>query len=602
MIPIKFSDLNYWSCSFFREARKFTKEDYISFTGDFIVFIHPETKHYFLTSRGDAARVFFLNNLAPFDPFKELKSRDYLIFNIEDDLSVLPYVGHKEVFALLIGKTGEPCGVLMDVQNIYELHYEMQSGFYRRNLQLDFKNSIINNIQEEIFITDEYGFVQFLNPYAEEVCGVKLEDVIGMHVDDLEKNGIISSSISKEVYRTKKMANQLMDLQTGETVLATGIPMFDSNGNLKNVLSTSKNLESMRNVMAKMNQLSNELNEKQERIAELQKKVIEQENYVIESPAMKKVESLIYKVAPTNATVLIEGESGTGKGVIAELIHKLSNRSDKPFLKVNCAMIPEHLLESEFFGYEPGSFTGANRSGKKGKFELADGGTIFLDEIGEMPLILQAKILEFLQDREIIRVGGVKRIAVDVRIIVATNRDLRDMVAKQQFRNDLFYRLNVMPIFLEPLRNRTEDILPLCRLFLHKYNIRFAKSKSFAPEAIAFFLKYSWPGNVRELMHTVERLIITSDSDVISLEEAKKVANGIIEDAEEVEERLPEIAITSLKHAKHELEFALVKKGYDTFHSSYKVAEALGISQAAVMKILKRNGYRLKNGSLEKTD
>lgn len=386
-----------------------------------------------------------------------------------------------------------------------------------------------------------------------------------------------------------------MDLHTGQTVMATGIPLYAKNGSLANVLATSKNIADLRNVLTHLQDLTEELDEKETEIKKLQEKVITQENYVLESPSMRRVEKDIQKVAATDATVLVEGESGAGKEVVADLIFKLSDRHDKPFVKINCAMIPEHLLESEFFGYEAGAFTGASRSGKKGKFEMADGGTLFLDEIGEMPLSLQAKILEVLQDREIVRVGGVKRIPVNVRIIAATNRDLKQMVRDGQFRGDLYYRLNVMTIFVEPLRHRTEDIIPLSALFLHKYNARFGKSKVFAPSVVTYFLHYEWPGNVREMMHLIERLVIVSDADVISVSDVNR---ALYDDEKDTRAEEVENGLSSLKLAKQQLELSMVKKAYETYRSSYKVAEVLGVSQPAVMKILKRNGFCLRNGNL----
>ncbi|MEG2638458.1 MAG: sigma 54-interacting transcriptional regulator, partial [Clostridiales bacterium] len=281
--------------------------------------------------------------------------------------------------------------------------------------------------------------------------------------------------------------------------------------------------------------------------------------------------------------------------IVAELLYKLGSRSDKPFVKINCGMIPEHLLESEFFGYEPGAFTGASKTGKKGKIEIANGGTLFFDELGEMPLSLQAKILEFLQDRNIVRVGGMKRIPVDVRVIAATNRNLIEMVREGTFRGDLYYRLNVMPIHVSPLRERSEDILPLTRMFLQKYNARYGKSKTIAPSVLTYFIHYKWPGNVRELMHTIERLLIISDGDVITMDSVNKVFAYDEPMAEENN-------ITSLKLAKQTMELAMVKKAYETYRSSYKAAEALGVTQPAVMKILKRSGYRLHQGVLVKID
>lgn len=608
---MKIKDLNYWPCTWFRENRPFTREDMLNCSSEFFAFWNPYGPGYRVALRSDIANVFLKENLMEVDPLEDLPYWDHLLLNAEDDLATIPYIGNQEKFGLILNEERVPIGVLMDIKNIYELHYALRMAIYHRDLNIEYYKRIIDHIEEEIFVTDEYGFIQFLNPYAEKVCGVSLENVIGWHVDDLERKGIISSSITKEVFREKKVCNRMMELHTGNTVLATGIPLYDKNGNLSNVLATSKNLQEMRDVLTNLHELTSELDKKESELKELRQHLLAREHYVMESPAMQQVEKNILKVAPTDATVLIEGESGAGKEVIADLIYKFSNRKDKPFVKINCAMIPEHLLESEFFGYEPGAFTGANRTGKKGKFEIANGGTLFLDELGEMPLTLQAKILEVLQDKNIVRVGGVERIPVDVRIIAATNRDLRAMVKEGLFRRDLYYRINVMPIFLEPLRNRPEDILPMCNQFLKSCNTRFGKSKVFAPSALSYLLQYQWPGNVRELIHTIEHLVIVSDNDVISVEDVKDVLfqseggseAASMENRELVLNRnIAFGSIPSLKLAKQELEISLVRRAYETYHSSYKVAESLGLSQAAVMKIVKRHGYRLKNGNLVKNE
>lgn len=592
---MKIGDLNLWPCVWFKESKTFSKDDFLSSTAEFFVFGDNSDSSFLLANRSDVADAFLRLGVDAYDPEEVLTPRPYLILYAQENLSSIPYIGNQEKFGLVLNNNQEPSSVLMDIQNIYELHYEMRMGIYHRDLNVEFYKRIVDNMEEEVFVTDEYGFVQFLNPYAEKVCGVKMSDIVGWHVDDMEKNGIISSSITKEVFRYKKTCNRMMDLHTGQTVMATGIPLYAKNGSLANVLATSKNIADLRNVLTHLQDLTEELDEKETEIRKLQEKVITQENYVLESPSMRRVEKDIQKVAATDATVLVEGESGAGKEVVADLIFKLSDRHDKPFVKINCAMIPEHLLESEFFGYEAGAFTGASRSGKKGKFEMADGGTLFLDEIGEMPLSLQAKILEVLQDREIVRVGGVKRIPVNVRIVAATNRDLKQMVRDGQFRGDLYYRLNVMTIFVEPLRHRTEDIIPLSALFLHKYNARFGKSKVFAPSVVTYFLHYEWPGNVREMMHLIERLVIVSDADVISVSDVNR---ALYDDEKDTRAEEVENGISSLKLAKQQLELSMVKKAYETYRSSYKVAEVLGVSQPAVMKILKRNGFCLRNGNL----
>jgi len=231
---------------------------------------------------------------------------------------------------------------------------------------------------------------------------------------------------------------------------------------------------------------------------------------------MQEVFKTALKAAKTKATILLTGESGTGKELIAKAIHFESDRSKGPFIAINCAAIPENLLEAELFGYEKGAFTGALIS-KPGKFELANGGTIFLDEIGDLPLHLQAKLLRVIQDKTFERIGGTKSIKVDIRIIAATNKDLEEMVKDGSFREDLYFRLNVIPIYLPPLRERKEDIPLLIDHFLKKFNEEYGKNINITKEAMEKLVNYSWPGNVRELENTIERLVILAEGNEITL-------------------------------------------------------------------------------------
>ncbi|MBX6423092.1 sigma 54-interacting transcriptional regulator [Thermosulfurimonas sp. F29] len=236
--------------------------------------------------------------------------------------------------------------------------------------------------------------------------------------------------------------------------------------------------------------------------------------YGSRSPRMREVLSLVRQVAPTRATVLLLGESGTGKTLTARLIHELSPRRGKPFVKVNCAALPENLLEAELFGYEKGAFTGAVAS-KPGRFEIADGGTIFLDEIAELPLPLQGKLLRFIQDREFERLGSTRTRRVDVRIIAATNRDLEKLVREGTFREDLFYRLNVFPIYIPPLRERREDLPGLIKFILRRIEQNYGRRLVLSPEALRRLVEYPWPGNVRELENVLERLFIVCERNPV---------------------------------------------------------------------------------------
>jgi transcriptional regulator with PAS, ATPase and Fis domain len=371
-------------------------------------------------------------------------------------------------------------------------------------------------------------------------------------------------------------------------IICTAQPIFDKSGKMIQILSTSKHIEE---ITDKVKHLSLELSSSNEKIKNLQEQVIAKNRYIFESPPMRQIQKVILKIAPTDVSVLVEGESGVGKEVIADVIYHLSHRKDKPFIKINCGLIPKELMESELFGYEAGAFTGALKNGKTGKLEIANGGTVFFDEIGEMELPLQVKLLEFIQDRLIMRVGGTKRIPIDVRIIAATNKDLFTMVEQGTFRQDLYYRLNVMPLYIPPLRERREDIVPLIFHFLNMLNKKYGCDKHMDNSVVEKMQSYHWPGNVRELMHAIERIVVASESDYI---------NSVSLDDLFMEGMTPYgIAITPsakvictglmpLKEAKEKLEGNLVRMAYEQFGSSYKAAELLQVNQSTVNRWLKR--------------
>ncbi len=306
-------------------------------------------------------------------------------------------------------------------------------------------------------------------------------------------------------------------------------------------------------------------------------------NIVGNSSAIRNLIDIIERVARTDSTVLLLGESGTGKSLFAKTIHALSDRKDKPFVTINCAAIPEHLLESELFGYEKGAFTGAYTS-RKGKFELANGGTVFLDEIGDMPLSLQPKILRVLQEKEIERIGGEKTIKVDVRIIAATNRDLKRFVEEGKFREDLYYRLNVIPIYIPALRERKEDIPLLVEYFLEMYNKKHKKSVRISPEAIKVMIEYEWSGNVRELENLIERLVIMKDNVIKDIDLPAHILTTRIKRSR-VYEDLPNYIESTEKEKIIE---ALEKTGY----VKSRAAKLLGYT-------LRQLDYRIKKYGIE---
>lgn len=324
--------------------------------------------------------------------------------------------------------------------------------------------------------------------------------------------------------------------------------------------------------------------------------------YIVgQSSAMTEVQRKIEKVSPTKATVMLLGESGVGKTLIARIIHELSERNGHPFIKVNCASIPENLLESELFGYEKGAFTGASGT-RPGRFEEADGGTIFLDEIGEFPMNLQAKLLRVLQEKELERLGSNRTRTIDVRILAATNRELKDLVERNEFRLDLYYRLNIFPILVPPLRDRKDDITKLLNHFLQKMSEDYGRKMFFSPTALDALISYDWPGNVREMQNLIERLVIMSESEMITLEFLQSYVNleTSVDDFETVKtakEELPEKTEAPQKPGKNkslkdvereELISALERNGW----IQYKAAEDLGLTA-------RQMGYRVRKYKLE---
>jgi len=309
-------------------------------------------------------------------------------------------------------------------------------------------------------------------------------------------------------------------------------------------------------------------------------------HWIAGSKAMRRVVSLVQKVAKVDSNILIMGETGVGKEMAARSVHNCSRRMDGPFIKLNCGAIPEHLLESELFGYESGAFTGAKKEGKIGLIELADCGTLLLDEVADLPITMQVKLLRVLEERLVMRVGGTKSKKVDFRLIAATNKNLEQMVKKQKFREDLFYRLNVIPVVIPPLRERKEDIIPFILFFLDKFNKKYDMAKEISPEVIQSLLKYEWPGNIRELENTIERLMVTTDSNIIQIEEMKQNTGinivGSFED---------EKSSKALGTVLEETERNLIYQAFRNCKTTREMADVLGISQSAVVRKIKKYGF-----------
>ena len=379
---------------------------------------------------------------------------------------------------------------------------------------------IIENLPDTIYVTDAQARTMRVNKAYEELSGLKREEILGLHMGDMEKQ-YISQSGSLQVLKTGQEANiELVFQRTNRHAFICSKPIYDENGNLEMIISNSRNFEEIQRLEERLAAAEQLADKYQAEIRALKEQFLPPAiDMVAEDKKMLDVLTRAYKVAKVDSTTLILGETGVGKEEVAKYIHENSPRAKQRFVKVNCGALSENLIESELFGYEKGAFTGASKTGKMGLFEVANHGTIFLDEIGELPLDMQVKLLRVLQDQQVTRIGGTEPVKIDVRILAATNRDLLDMVEHKQFRQDLYYRLSAFSVELPPLRSCPEDICFLIDRLMEKIPQKYGvPPKSLSGEAFDKLLSYNWPGNIRELENVLERAVALSESELIYAE------------------------------------------------------------------------------------
>ncbi len=445
----------------------------------------------------------------------------------------------------------------------------------------NFYKIMAENFGDEIFVTDGEGVVLFVNCAAVNVIGKAVTDIVGRNVAELVEEGMFQPSVTQEVIKRQTEVSLIQTLSDGSHVLCTGVPVFDpAHEKIKMIVSTTKNVEALQELMEEIDQQKGE-------IENLREQAFEEQGLITGKDGATDLKNMILKIAPLDIPILIQGETGVGKEVAAKAIHQFGMGSKAPFIKINCATIPENLIESELFGYERGAFTGAEKSGKKGKVEMAAGGTLFLDEIGEMPLSLQVKLLDFLQDGSFSRVGGTARKTVKTRIITATNRNLNKMSEEGTFRSDLYYRINGIPFVIPPLRARISDIEALARYFIARCNSKYNGKKHLDDKAMILLKGYSWPGNVRELEHMIEQVYVLSEGTTITEKDLRPaLSNGI---ANVAGKGVTCEGLMPLKEAKWEVERILVNRAYAELGSTYKVAEVLKCDQSTVVKLMKKH-------------
>ncbi len=447
---------------------------------------------------------------------------------------------------------------------------------------------IFETSHDGIVVADGDGTYINVNTNYERISGLNRHKIVGRSGWDVMRQGLISQSATVMVLECGQPVSINQVFENGRKSYITANPLFDENGKIFRVVTNVRDITEIQNLRDRLVQSQSRLNQYSQIVKTLTQ---DKEDLVFRSQKMRQVKDNAVKFAQVDAPLLIIGETGVGKEVVADYVHKHSLRATEPFLKINCAAIPEHLLEAELFGYEEGAFTGASKRGKPGLLEMANNGMVLLDEVGELPPILQAKLLRFVEHQEFYRVGGKKPRKVNVRLLAATNRDLEDMVEQKTFRVDLFYRLNVLRINIPGLRERTEDILVLAEYFLHKANQRYSQDKIFDPDIYRYLMSYNWPGNVRELEHMVERLVIMSDSKVI--ESRLLPAHMLLCQLGD----LPIDIGLSYREARDNFERSFWRRVQSLYPSYRQAARALKVNHSTVIKKLSR--YAGKGASKE---
>ncbi|WP_432807546.1 sigma-54 interaction domain-containing protein [Pseudobacillus badius] len=445
--------------------------------------------------------------------------------------------------------------------------------------------TLIETSSDAITIINAQGEVEYWSSQAEIIYGISAKEIKKKRISDFFKQEDLKLL---EILETKKpVFNAYHQPRPDKHVLISSSPIFDEEGNLLGAISIDQDITSIVRLNEKLTLTTNQL-QKIKQQYHVQEQIGPLSEIKGNSLAIRNTKGLALKVAKTDATVLLQGESGVGKELFAQGIHEASLRQEKPFIPINCGAIPEALFESEFFGYEKGSFTGAYKDGKAGKVEMADGGTLFLDEVGMLPLDMQVKLLRVLQEREVYRIGGSLSIKVNIRVVAATNSDLEEMVKEGTFREDLYYRLNVVSLTIPPLRERIEDIPLLVKSFVQEYAAKYQKQEpALLESAMEMFMNYHWPGNIRELRNVVERMVIFTDQSMIGEDDITHIFPT-------VEKRKPAQEEIGLAHEKAQLEKVRIQEVLAEMNGNKSAAaKKLGISRVSLYKKLKEYGIEV---------
>ena len=486
-----------------------------------------------------------------------------------------------------IRKGGTIAGTVSNFQKMEQFeHSAQQLESYRQlNHQLE---TIFNSSSDGIQLADSKGNIIKVNKASEKLNDMNAKNFIGKNYADLLEKGWFDRSVVQEVFQTKRKVSILQYVAKAKKyLLITGTPVFDDEDNILLVVINERDMTQLNTIHEQLEQTRSIAEKYKDELAEMSMLELKKQEIIAKSEEMRLVLKIALKLARLKASnILVLGESGTGKGLLAKFIHQNSKRKRKPFIQINCAALSENLLEAELFGYEKGAFTGARQEGKAGLFELAQGGTLFLDEIGDLSLVIQAKLLKYLDDNIIMRLGGTKSIVIDCTVIAATNRDLDKLVKNKKFREDLYYRLNSFTLKIPPLYERPDDIYELSMHYLEKYNKEYGVQRRITAKGMEKLQTYPFPGNVRELMNVIKKAVVISEEQTLDVLIQRILSEsfgstGNIYSSPTLQKNLTDLLL--------EFEKEVLKRAMQQCKTTHELAGVLGISQPTAFRKLKKH-------------
>lgn len=458
----------------------------------------------------------------------------------------------------------------------------------KQGMLQEYLDQLLDAFKEGICISDVDGTIIHLNKRHGEITGIAREEMIGRSAMDFVHRGVLNVVLNPEVIKSGKPVTRVQSVSNGRQVILEGNPVFDRQGKVVLCITFIRDVTMLAELREQLT-VQKELLEAFQQLSNVggEQELSRKTPKIFTSNAMLKLYGEVNTIAETDATVLLLGETGVGKDVIARRIHSLSSRKNRAFIKVDCGSIPENLIETELFGYAAGTFSGGSKAGKIGLIEAAAGGTLFLDEIGELPMPMQTRLLRFLQDWEIMRVGSTTPKQIDVRIVAATNKNLERAIARGEFRSDLYYRLKVAVISIPPLRERQADILPLARMFLEFYANKYHRKMVFSEEAEQVFVDYKWPGNVRELENLVQGLAVTCKNTIIRPSDIPITGGGKPVAVTRNESCSIDLDGKTYKEIMKELENRVLSAALERYGSITEVAKHFQVDRSTIFRKVK---------------